>query len=157
MVNGLLECGEENLCNHLGKAKTLEHKDCNAVRNSVVAAAGIIHGESQRVVCLVTDIAEKKLVQACVDCTATFATAMLEGGDGVCAFSMGKAHLSKVFVADLKLGTHELDESHFVNKEDIGFLKNLNVSDSLPSKGREARLQWDVLECGINSIECRGT
>ena len=60
-----------------------------------------------------------------------------------------------MFVADLKLGKHELDEAHFVNKEDIGFLENLNVCDGLPSKGREAAVQWDVSECGVNGIECR--
>ena len=84
-----------------------------------------------------------------------FAAAMLTWEDGVCTFSMGQAHLSKVFVADLKLGTHELDEAHFVNKKDIRFLENLNVSNGLPSKGREAGLKWDVLECGVSSIECR--
>ena len=84
-----------------------------------------------------------------------FAAAMLTWEDGVCTFSMGQAHLSKVFVADLKLGTHELDEAHFVDKEDIGFLEDLNICDGLPSKGREAALQWEVLECGVNCVECR--
>ena len=86
-----------------------------------------------------------------------FAAAMLTWEDGVCTFSMGQAHLSKVFVADLKLGTHELDEAHFVNKKDIGFLKDLDVCDSLPIMRREAGLQQDVLECGVNGIEHRET
>ena len=76
---------------------------------------------------------------------------------GVCnrRAGRGKAHASNVFVADLKLGTHELDEAHFVNEEDIGFLKNLNIHNSLPRKGREATLQWDVAECSVNCVERR--
>ena len=68
---------------------------------------------------------------------------------------MRKACLSNVFVADLKLGTHELDEAHFVDKEDIGFLENLNICNGLPGEGGEAALQWNVAECGADCVECR--
>ena len=105
--------------------------------------------------CLATDVTEKKLVWAGVDCTVAFEAAMLEGGCCVCLFGVGKACLSNVFVADLKLGAHELNEAHFVNEEDIGFLKNLNIHNSLPRKGREATLQWDVAECSVNCVERR--
>ena len=43
MVDGLLECGKKNLGDRLQEAKMSKHQDCNAVRNSVVTAAGIIH------------------------------------------------------------------------------------------------------------------
>ena len=154
-MDGTLECGEENPGDRMREAKVAKHQDCNAVRNSAATALGVVHGKSQRVAGPTADIAQKKLVQAHVDCTMAFAAAVLKWEDGVCTFSMGQAHLSKVFIADLKLGAHELDEAHFVNKKDIGFLENLNICDSLPGMRREARLQRDVLESGVNSVEGR--
>ena len=38
VMDGLLECGEKDFCCLLGKAKMLEHQDCDTVRNSVTAA-----------------------------------------------------------------------------------------------------------------------
>ena len=38
VMNGLLETGKEDLCDHLWEAKVLEHQDCDTVRNSVAAA-----------------------------------------------------------------------------------------------------------------------
>ena len=73
----------------------------------------------------------------------------------MCAFGVGQACLPKVFIADLKLGTHELNEAHFVHEEHVGFLENLDVRDGLPNRGREANLQRDVPESGVNSVEGR--
>ena len=70
-------------------------------------------------------------------------------------FGMCKACLSNVFVADLELGTHELNEAHFVGKEDIGFLKNLNICNGLPGVEGKAALQWDISEDGVDCVECR--
>ena len=107
--------------------------------------------------CLATNVAEKKLVQASVDCTVAIATAVLEGRCCARLFSMGKACSSNVFVADLKLGTHELNEAHFVNEKNISFLENLDVCDGLPGKGGEAGLQRDVSESGVDGVEGRET
>ena len=73
----------------------------------------------------------------------------------MCAFGVGQACLPKVFVADLKLGTHELNEAHFVHEEHVGFLENLDVRDGLPNRGREANLQRDVPESGVDGVEGR--
>ena len=113
-----------------------EHQDCSAVRNSVVAATGVIHGKGQRVACLATDVAEKKLVQAGVDCTVALAAAMLEGGCCACLFGVCKAWLSNVFVTDLKLGAHELNKAHLVNKENVGFLEDFDIGDCAPGGGK---------------------
>ena len=84
-----------------------------------------------------------------------FVAAVLEGGHCACLFGVGKACLSNVFVADLKLGTHELNEAHFVNKEDIGFLKNLNVCDGLPSKGEKTHCSG-MLRSAVSTVLSAG-
>ena len=60
-----------------------------------------------------------------------------------------------MLVTDLELGAHELNEAHLVDKEDVSFLENFDISNGAPGERRKATLQWDVLEDCVDSIECR--
>ena len=80
-----------------------QHQNGNAVRDSVVAALCVVHGESKGVASLPADIAEQELVKACIDGFEAFATPVLERGNSTCSFSVCKADPADVLVVDLKL------------------------------------------------------
>ena len=120
-----------------------------------MASPGVVHDKGQGMLCLATDVTQEHFVQACVDGTVLFAAAMLERGQCTRLFCVGQACPSNVFVADLELGAHKLNETHLVNKKDIGFLEDFNVSNDSPGSGGKAALEQDVLEDGIDVIECQ--
>ena len=68
---------------------------------------------------------------------------------------MRKACLSNVFVADLELGAHQLNEAHLANKGDVGFLEDFNVGKGPQGGGGEQTTLWQgVLENCINIVKC---
>ena len=82
-----------------------------------------------------------------------FSTPVLERGNGFRAFSMGKAHPTKVFVAHLELRAHELNKAHLVNQENVSFFKYLDIGDGLPRMGGKTRLQGNVPKDSVDGVE----
>ena len=99
------------------------------------------------------DVAEEAFVEAGVDCLVAFLAAMLEREDCSGFFCVSQAQASNVFIADLKLCVHELDQSHEVHFTDPWFLEDLDVCDDLPSFRGEAHVKGNVLEECVNSVE----
>ena len=102
------------------------------MRDSVVAALRVVHGESKGVASLPADVAEWELVEACVDSFVTFVAPVLERGNSAHFFSVCKADPADVLVIDLKLWVKQLDQSHFFNQSDVRFFENLCISDCAP-------------------------
>ena len=78
---------------------------------------------------------------------------MLEGRHRLGAFSVGKASSADVFVADLKLGTHELNEAHLIHESDVRLLEDLDVGNGLPCGRGETTVKGKVPEKSVNSVE----
>ena len=143
----------KSACNGLGKVKAHQDQHSNRMGDPVVATLGIIHGDSCSPPLLSEEVTQKLLAQTGVDGGVAFPTTMLIGRNSAPFLSMGEDSLAYQFVVDLELRRHELDQPHLVNKVDAGLLQDLNVSDSLPGCGREARGKWKGSQEGINRIE----
>ena len=130
-----LECRDKGASNGLGKAKAHQNQHSNRMGDPVIAALGIIHGNSCSPPLLSEEVTKKFLAQTGVDGSVAFPTAMLISRNCPPFLSMGEDALANEFVVDLKLGGHELDQPHLVNKVNTGLLQYLNISDGLPSCG----------------------
>ena len=98
----------------------------------VIAAFGIIHGNSCSSSLLSEEITQKHLAKAGIDSSMTLLATMLLLSNSNSALSISKNGFAHKLVVDLELRVHELDESHLVHKIDSRFLQDFNISDDLP-------------------------
>ena len=99
--------------------------------NPVVAAFGIIHGNSSSSSLSSEEITQKFLAKTGIDRSMALPATMLFISNSPSFLSMGKDGFAHKLVVDLELWVHELDKPHLVNKMDTRFLKDFNIRVSI--------------------------
>ena len=80
---------------------------------------------------------------------------MLKGGHRLGAFSVGKASPTDMFVTDLKLRAHELNQAHLIHKTNIRFFEDLDIRNCLPRQRGETTVKRKVPKKSVDSVKKR--